>query len=738
LVAWARIPNYQLSSQLRLFLYYGKPGLTATEANPSSAWRGYLAVIDSRTGADRTGNGRSLTPSGITAGELIGPAGSFNGSAVASRSDAAFLSGLGAVTVQAVVQANAAMVGSDHGILAQGPMNGTDAAAGVTLQYLAKAADGSANVVQFKLNCTDGGTTVLSEAQAQSSSRQVLHGVWSQGGTARLFLNGDEAEPSTSPIARAGLSAMPAGGFYLGSGARDPATGGWRGLIDDVRIAAVAVTSARVAAEAANLAAAQALYGLGGEDAPGESDAAPAAVPVRATATSGGSVEVDVLTGVYDPDGPLPISVAGVGTARNGVVTVVSGKVRYTPFAGFTGTDDFTYTVKSGSKRSDSVVTVTVVPPASASELPAARRTINVASAAQLTAALGGNFSGLVTTPASASGPLVAGDQIVLADGTYGGTFALARSGTAPTDGNRNGVPIVVRAASLLGARFTGKFNVSGINGWLYGLDFDGQNANGAIGSNLGGDHSRLMRCRYRRHRTDAAQGGGSIVVMLAAKYNKVWYCEFTDFDGRPISSKTTESPALYPHIYRCHWHDNVAPPAASDGNGRECLQLGQTQGDGVPVRTPIRGLVEHNLLKNCYVGTGHDESEPFSNKSSTNIYRYNTFDSLKNYLTIRFGLDCEVYGNYFTNCGGIVVYGDRHRIIGNVITGTTNPRRIRVFAGTQTMELDEAYLHPNGPTAPDAGNMVGFTPWGERPTPTRPTSRWRAARSSPATAARS
>jgi len=504
LVAWVRVPSYQLASQLRLFLYYGKPGLTVTEANPSAAWRGYLAVIDSRTGADRTGNGRSLTPSGINAGELIGPAGSYNGSAIASRSDAAFLSGLGALTVQAVVQADATMIASDHGILAQGPMNGTDAAAGVTLQYLARAADGTANVVQFKLNCTDGGAFVLSAAQAQSSSRQVMHGVWRQGAAARLFLNGDEAEPSTAPTARAGLSAMPAGGLYLGAGARDPATGGWRGLIDDVRIAAVALTPARVAAEAANLATAQALYGLGGEDAAGESDAAPAAVPVRANATSGGSVDVDVLTSVYDPDGPLPISVTGVGTARNGVVTVVSGKVRYTPFAGFIGTDDFTYTVKSGSKRSDSVVTVTVVAPASASELPTARRTINVGSAAQLTAALGGNFTGLVTTPASVSGPLVAGDHIVLADGTYGGSFALARSGTAPTDSNRNGVPIVVRAANLLGARFTGKFNVSGANGWLYGLDFDGQNANGAIGSNLGGDHSRLMRCRYRRHRTAA------------------------------------------------------------------------------------------------------------------------------------------------------------------------------------------------------------------------------------------
>ena len=70
-LAWVRVPSWQLSSQLRLVLYYGKPWLTATEANPVSVWRGYLAVLDARTGADRSGANRALTPTGIGTGALL-------------------------------------------------------------------------------------------------------------------------------------------------------------------------------------------------------------------------------------------------------------------------------------------------------------------------------------------------------------------------------------------------------------------------------------------------------------------------------------------------------------------------------------------------------------------------------------------------------------------------------------------------------------------------------------------
>ncbi|MGD9895020.1 MAG: chondroitinase-B domain-containing protein, partial [Dehalococcoidia bacterium] len=350
----------------------------------------------------------------------------------------------------------------------------------------------------------------------------------------------------------------------------------------------------------------------------------------------------DVLAAIF---GPTPTaSLIGFTMAPQALIRVLDPdprdyRIEYRPRPGFVGWDDFDlYAYVDGQPRT---VGMFVEVSGSFAELPPARRTIRVASSSQLTAALAGNFAGLPTTPTNAAGPLGAGDHVLLGDGAYAGTFTLGRNGGAPTDADRNGVPIVIRAENLLGARLTGKFSLNGVNGWLHGLDFDGQNQNAAIGVTLGGDHARVMRCRFRRHRTAAEQEGGAVIVSMAASYNKVWYCEFTDFDGRPVSSRTTGSAARYPHLYRNHWHDNVTPPGTSSGNARECLQLGQTQGDGRPVRTPMFGLVEHNLLEDLYVGAGHDETEPFSNKSSSNVYRYNSFDNVKNYLTLRFGLDC-------------------------------------------------------------------------------------------------
>ena len=80
----------------------------------------------------------------------------------------AFLTGLQAMTVQAVVQADAAMLGSGHSILAQGPMSGDPAAAGLGLTYLARGADGAERVVAFALRCADGELQAVSARRVQS------------------------------------------------------------------------------------------------------------------------------------------------------------------------------------------------------------------------------------------------------------------------------------------------------------------------------------------------------------------------------------------------------------------------------------------------------------------------------------------------------------------------------------------------------------------------------------------
>ena len=644
LIAWVRVPSWDLSSQLRLVLYYGKPGLTGTEANPTAVWRGYLAVLDARTGGDRSGNNRALTPTGIGAGTLLGDAGNYSGTSVASRADATFLSGLNALTVQALVRPDAAMVGSSHGILAQGPMNGSDTAAGVTLQYLATTTDSSRNVIHFKLACSDGGAFVLSGAEAQRAQRQLLHGVWRQGDTARLFLDGVELQPSSASVARSGVTAMPAGGLYLGAGARDPVTGGWGGLIDEVRFAATALSQARIATEARNRGATQGLYGLGGEDAAGQPDAAPVAVPLAVQTTAGSSIDIDVAARAYDPDGPGLPEVAAAEAATNGVVTVVSGKVRYTPFAGYIGADQFSYTLDNAGKRSVSTVFVTAAAP---TEMPEALRTITVTSASQLSAALAGNFAGLATLPAGSSGPLRPGDHIACAAGTYAGTFAMTIAGTRAN-------PILIRrAAGASTVTFTGQVAMRGAWCGVHGLCFTG-NARKVDISAIGG---RVSCCLF-----DGVANDGMIYLTGSGHPEvRIDRNEFRNITGSAVRSEINNG-LDHQNMRIDHNYFNGHQP--SGGNETVIQILTDAFRDAFV-------SYDHNLFSNCMRNNTTGQNELISIKTAAPRVRNNTVVNCNGgFVSMRETNRGIVEGNWFENGSYINLHGDDHVIRNNRSTG--------------------------------------------------------------------
>lgn len=363
-----------------------------------------------------------------------------------------------------------------------------------------------------------------------------------------------------------------------------------------------------------------------------------------------------------------------------------------------------------------------------ADELPAADRIIYVDNAAELRsvfAATSGQFeTGIVVDGPNRNAPLRPGDHVIQNSGTaanpvtMGGTFNFNKSGTAPTNANRVGKPIVVRCTNLYGMKFTGEVNLTGINVILYKADLSSETLRVVVS----GAHSMLFRCRCRdmmsQFTTDKDKGG-DIMVSLRGNYPRLWYCEFTNWEGRAVSNVSVGSGAVrYPHLYRCYWHDNVVPPTWTKGNGREAIQFGQTQGNGTPVRTYIRAMMEYCVLKDLYnPDADHDESESPSNKSSGNVIRYNSYYNCRIALTIRFGLDCEIHANYFdATSKGIIIYGDDHKVYGNYIENGIGS--IRVFSGTQTMDLETPQIHPNGPTNPDSGNITAFTPWGGKAEP--------------------
>lgn len=97
---------------------------------------------------------------------------------------------------------------------------------------------------------------------------------------------------------------------------------------------------------------------------------APVAVNDAVSTNEGVAVTVPVLSNDSDPDsGPQALVVSAVGAPAHGSATLVGGSVVYQPQVGFTGADQFTYTMSDGAATASAVVAVTVKSTAIASNL---------------------------------------------------------------------------------------------------------------------------------------------------------------------------------------------------------------------------------------------------------------------------------------------------------------------------------------------------------------------------------
>lgn len=103
---------------------------------------------------------------------------------------------------------------------------------------------------------------------------------------------------------------------------------------------------------------------------PGGANRAPSAANDTTTTTAGVAVTIDVLANDSDPDGDA-LAITIDGPPSHGAATINSGKIVYTPQAGFTGTDSFTYIVSDG-KGGTATATVTVTVTANPNRAPSA------------------------------------------------------------------------------------------------------------------------------------------------------------------------------------------------------------------------------------------------------------------------------------------------------------------------------------------------------------------------------
>lgn len=234
----------------------------------------------------------------------------------------------------------------------------------------------------------------------------------------------------------------------------------------------------------------------------------------------------------------------------------------------------------------------------------------------------------------SAINSAVAGDEIVLANGTYlNSTLNIGTSNItvrSATPGGvflngTNAISITGNFVTFSGFQFTSGsitgvvITVDGNNNTLTQLNFDGYSAQKYI--NLKGQYDEVSYSNFR-NKPASAPAGNLIHIApngTVPNYAKIRYCSFQDM------------------------------PGAGGDNGNECIRIA----NGAQSTFLCRTVVEFCYFSN----TGAGDSEAISVKSRENVLRFNTYKNNPDAMIVfRNGNDNVAYGNFFIGSGGIRV----------------------------------------------------------------------------------
>ena len=287
-------------------MFYGDDNFAGSQQNITGTWLNYLAAWDCRTGVDFTSNGRDLTVSNVSAATLIGDAGDYNGStSVGVLDDGSFLDGLSQLTVSGWIEPD--VIGTDKGIISQGPITGPDNAMGMVIRFDAEAFNSlAANTYAVQFAAAGGGFPRMEfAANAQATEATHLAVTWQAGVGTALYLNGEQAVPSYTSPDNAGSQALqvPEGALYLGAGPKDSASGGWDGVLDEFRIYSQSVSQAFVSTEYLTQLRRATWYGISSENVPAATRY-PVAATVYEKTNEAVAKSIEVVTRSFDPEAP--------------------------------------------------------------------------------------------------------------------------------------------------------------------------------------------------------------------------------------------------------------------------------------------------------------------------------------------------------------------------------------------------------------------------------------------------
>jgi poly(beta-D-mannuronate) lyase len=241
---------------------------------------------------------------------------------------------------------------------------------------------------------------------------------------------------------------------------------------------------------------------------------------------------------------------------------------------------------------------------------------------------------------------LVAGDELVLRDGTYQNlNLNISKSGTATN-------PIVIRAENTGQVFIERNIQVTLAGNYIIFKGFVFQNGKTAKEGDhiikILGNHNTVSDCSFLNLGDPTRIKTSYDIFITHANYNIIIHNEF--IGKQSVGNNITINPGSYNEIRRNRFSRPV---------------LGANSGSA------IRLSATHNLVEYNYFLESNGEGEIITVKDHYNLLRYNTFRRSKGGLSLRHGDHCVVYGNYFfgesiPKTKGISIWGKHHFIVNN------------------------------------------------------------------------
>lgn len=262
-----------------------------------------------------------------------------------------------------------------------------------------------------------------------------------------------------------------------------------------------------------------------------------------------------------------------------------------------------------------------------------------------------GSISALQTAINSAS----PGDIIIMTNGTYTTSAAITvtRQGTASQ-------PITIAAQTIGGVeiRGTSGFQLNSPASYIIIRGFRFTHNTGTARIATGATRNLITRNVFE---CAPAGTGNKPYFSVSGDDNEISYNTFQnkDTEGCMITIQGPGSSGMAQRTWIHHnYFYNFEPSGA---NNSSSIQPGLSSRS----LTSAHSLIEYNLFVQC-----RGENENIANKSSDNIYRYNTFGAGTTELSLRHGNRMQVYGNFFLGSQGLRFCADDHRIYSNYFEG--------------------------------------------------------------------